>query len=183
VEHIQADVHVHAPRLRCECVQRTLERRTACIGGRQHADARPLRRRRFRRIQVARPDETRTPHSGTCEFAMSDICWTRARPTDNPALLMRTMRFARLFAIVAVLPILAEVAPLFAQSSPAAIHSDSLAASTWRNIGPDRGGRWIAGSGVKGRRNEAYFGATGGGLWKTTDGGQYWRPVTDFQIG
>ena len=41
----------------------------------------------------------------------------------------------------------------------------------WRSVGPDRGGRSIAVSGVKGRPKEAYFGAAGGGLWKTTDGG------------
>src|SRR5437868_11165898 len=52
----------------------------------------------------------------------------------------------------------------------------------WRNIGPDRGGRSIAVSGVKGRPKEAYFGATGGGLWKTTDGGDTWTPVTDGKI-
>lgn len=52
----------------------------------------------------------------------------------------------------------------------------------WRNIGPDRGGRSIAVAGVKGRPNEAYFGATGGGLWKTTDGGETWAPVTDGLI-
>ncbi|MEN9818803.1 MAG: hypothetical protein RLZ32_2683, partial [Gemmatimonadota bacterium] len=52
----------------------------------------------------------------------------------------------------------------------------------WRNIGPDRGGRSIAASGVKGRPREAYFGATGGGLWKTADGGDTWTPVTDGQI-
>ncbi len=53
----------------------------------------------------------------------------------------------------------------------------------WRNIGPVRGGRSIAASGVVGRANEAYFGATGGGLWKTTDYGTTWAPVTDGQIG
>ncbi len=53
---------------------------------------------------------------------------------------------------------------------------------SWRNLGPDRGGRSIATSGVKGRPMEAYFGATGGGLWKTTNGGDDWFPVTDFQI-
>ena len=37
-------------------------------------------------------------------------------------------------------------------------------------------------SGVKGRTKEAYFGAVGGGLWKTTDGGAKWAPVTDGQI-
>src|SRR3954466_11672499 len=58
-----------------------------------------------------------------------------------------------------------------------------LTAYKWRNIGPDRGGRSIAVSGVKGRPREAYFGAVGGGLWKTTDGGDTWAPVTDGQIG
>ncbi len=52
----------------------------------------------------------------------------------------------------------------------------------WRSIGPPRGGRSIAVSGVKGRPAEAYFGAVGGGLWKTTDGGENWAAVTDGQI-
>ena len=47
---------------------------------------------------------------------------------------------------------------------------------------PDRGGRSIAVAGVKGRPREAYFGAVGGGLWKTTDAGNNWAPVTDGQI-
>ncbi len=64
----------------------------------------------------------------------------------------------------------------------AAADSTLMAGYRWRNIGPDRGGRSIAASGVKGRPNEAYFGATGGGLWKTTDGGETWVPVTDGQI-
>ena len=52
----------------------------------------------------------------------------------------------------------------------------------WRNVGPNRGGRSIAVSGVRGRPKEAYFGAVGGGLWKTTDGGENWAPVTDGQL-
>lgn len=52
----------------------------------------------------------------------------------------------------------------------------------WRNIGPRRGGRSLGATGSPGRPNEYYFGATGGGLWKTTDGGQEWEPVTDGQI-
>src|SRR5580765_2631619 len=53
----------------------------------------------------------------------------------------------------------------------------------WRCIGPYRGGRVTAVSGVEGQRNVYYFGATGGGLWKTTDGGSSWRPIADGQLG
>jgi photosystem II stability/assembly factor-like uncharacterized protein len=52
----------------------------------------------------------------------------------------------------------------------------------WRSLGPARGGRSIAVSGSVARPNEYYLGATGGGLWKTTDGGVTWRAVTDAQI-
>lgn len=65
---------------------------------------------------------------------------------------------------------------------PVTLDSAFLAQYKWRNIGPDRGGRSIAASGVKGRRHEAYFGATGGGLWKTMDSGSTWFPVTDGQV-
>src|SRR5688572_2248073 len=71
-----------------------------------------------------------------------------------------------------------------AQLEPAArapIDTTLLKSYRWRSIGPDRGGRSIAVSGVKGRPREGYFGATGGGLWKTMDGGQAWAPVTDGQ--
>jgi photosystem II stability/assembly factor-like uncharacterized protein len=52
----------------------------------------------------------------------------------------------------------------------------------WRNIGPNRGGRSIAVAGSSARPFEYYFGAVGGGLWKTTDGGVTWDPITDGQI-
>src|SRR5271170_6881194 len=52
----------------------------------------------------------------------------------------------------------------------------------WRSIGPLRGGRSITSAGSSSRPNEYYFGAVGGGLWKTTDGGATWKPVTDGQI-
>ncbi|HEU5453343.1 MAG TPA: hypothetical protein VFU76_15215, partial [Terriglobales bacterium] len=52
----------------------------------------------------------------------------------------------------------------------------------WRNIGPNRGGRSLACAGSSSRPLEYYFGAVGGGLWKTTDGGQTWKAVTDGQI-
>lgn len=53
----------------------------------------------------------------------------------------------------------------------------------WRSIGPFRGGRSIAVSGVYGNNDVYFMGTTGGGLYKTTDGGETWLPCTDGQIG
>jgi len=53
---------------------------------------------------------------------------------------------------------------------------------SWRNIGPNRGGRSLGIAGSSKRKLEYFFGAVGGGLWKTTDGGFSWAPVTDGQI-
>src|SRR3954462_1867839 len=52
----------------------------------------------------------------------------------------------------------------------------------WRSLGPPRGGRSLGVAGSVARPYEYYMGATGGGVWKTTDGGVTWRPVSDAQI-
>ena len=49
----------------------------------------------------------------------------------------------------------------------------------WRLVGPFRGGRVLAVTGVPSQPNTYYFGATGGGVWKTTDGGISWDPLFD----
>ncbi len=49
----------------------------------------------------------------------------------------------------------------------------------WRNIGPFRGGRSVAVSGVIGQPYTYYFGASGGGVWKSVNGGNDWMPVSD----
>ncbi|HVT18138.1 MAG TPA: glycosyl hydrolase [Thermoanaerobaculia bacterium] len=49
----------------------------------------------------------------------------------------------------------------------------------WREIGPYRGGRSAAVAGVPGDRATYYFGATGGGVWKSTDAGRSWHSVSD----
>ena len=89
-----------------------------------------------------------------------------------------------LFALAAVVVPLTATPPGSVATTTIATTPDSaiLRGYRWRNIGPDRGGRSIAVSGVRGRPREAYFGAVGGGLWKTTDGGERWTPVTDGQI-
>ncbi len=53
---------------------------------------------------------------------------------------------------------------------------------SWRNVGPNRGGRSISVAGTITRPLEYYFGATGGGVWKTTDAGSNWSPVGDGQF-
>lgn len=55
----------------------------------------------------------------------------------------------------------------------------------WRNVGPTRGGRSVASSGVKGNPLVYYMGTTGGGVWKTEDAGQTWKNISDgfFKTG
>lgn len=53
----------------------------------------------------------------------------------------------------------------------------------YRLVGPFRGGRSAAVTGVPGKPNLFYFGATGGGVWKTTDGGRTWENISDGFFG
>src|SRR5262249_33131433 len=90
------------------------------------------------------------------------------------------LRFSRLLLLVIVLP-----AALNAQrggGGGSVADAGPFGALRWRSLGPARGGRSIAVAGSTSRPNEYYMGATGGGLWKTTDGGTTWKPVTDGQI-
>lgn len=93
-------------------------------------------------------------------------------------------RATRGVLVVAVaLAVVAAVAvdrPLARQQAQAGSYPDTMFTGlSWRSIGPARGGRSIAVAGSSARPYEYYFGATGGGLWKTTDGGTTWRPVSD----
>ena len=73
-----------------------------------------------------------------------------------------------------------------AQQTPIASGSpskeDPLKTLQWRSIGPFRGGRVTAVAGVVSQTQVYYFGATGGGVWKTTDGGINWEPVSDGSV-
>src|SRR5437867_4109250 len=107
--------------------------------------------------------------------------------------LMRRIRFldwprCRAALLLSLAP---TVAPVLAQApeanatrapQPARVDSTLFRGMEWRTIGPNRGGHSIAVAGSASRPLEYYFGATGGGLWKTTDGGVSWRPVTDGQL-
>ena len=51
----------------------------------------------------------------------------------------------------------------------------------WRMIGPFRGGRALTAVGVPGQPSVFYFGAVGGGVWKTTNAGRTWTPIFDAE--
>jgi photosystem II stability/assembly factor-like uncharacterized protein len=70
--------------------------------------------------------------------------------------------------------------------TPATVdNNEHYKAAKWRSIGPFRGGRSVAASGVVGDINTYYMGTTGGGLWKTDDLGLTWRNISDgfFKTG
>ncbi len=101
---------------------------------------------------------------------------------------MRSLRFA-----TATLALLAGLSMTAAPEKPEAKKaaekpqslSDALAGMEFRNIGPFRGGRVDAVAGVRGQPLVFYQGATGGGVWKTVDGGSNWKPLSDkdFKTG
>jgi photosystem II stability/assembly factor-like uncharacterized protein len=72
---------------------------------------------------------------------------------------------------------------LAVSASAQSVDTTAFGALTWRNIGPQRGGRSVAVSGVTSRPQEYYMGTTGGGVFKSTDGGDTWAPVSDHYFG
>jgi photosystem II stability/assembly factor-like uncharacterized protein len=102
----------------------------------------------------------------------------RRRIVGRAALTAFTIVFITLTATADRVPRLFAQAPAPAAAS-AQIDPVLFGGLRWRSIGPARGGRSQAVAGASSRPLEYYFGATGGGLWKTTDGGQTWRPVSD----
>ncbi|MDB4906587.1 MAG: glycosyl hydrolase [Gemmatimonadetes bacterium] len=63
------------------------------------------------------------------------------------------------------------------------VDTAALGALRWRELGPFRGGRSVAAAGSVKRPSEYYFGSTGGGVFKSVDGGNAWFPVTDKYFG
>src|SRR5437588_9312933 len=81
--------------------------------------------------------------------------------------------------------LVAAVLPGFATAQEKAPASDDplLGSLRYRQVGPFRGGRSAAVTGVPGKPLLFYFGATGGGVWRTTDGGATWANISDGSFG
>ena len=91
-----------------------------------------------------------------------------------PRMIART---ATVVSIVAFLGLLLLTPVVTAQQYDSSLYSGLR----WRMIGPFRGGRVNAVSGVIGQPDTFYFGSVGGGLWKSSNAGRTWTPVFDSQ--
>src|SRR5262245_60512590 len=92
-----------------------------------------------------------------------------AWPMHKPRFLARTLvSFA--LALASVLPF---------RASAQQVDPNLYSGLHWRMIGPFRGGRSNAVSAIEGQPNVYYFGAVGGGVWKSTNGGETWEPIFD----
>ena len=95
-------------------------------------------------------------------------------------------RFSFTVAIAAVFSTAPALAPsdLDAQQQMSGVER-AFSDLTYRNVGPSRGGRVTAVAGHRAHPFTFYMGATGGGVWKTEDYGNTWRPISDgyFETG
>src|SRR6266536_3364637 len=91
------------------------------------------------------------------------------------------MKIVQTVTLLLVSAFLTSVSLSQAQTNSPSIPPVLYSALQWRCIGPHRGGRVLAVSGVHGQPNTFYFGAVGGGVWKTIDAGRTWTPIFDDQ--
>ena len=94
----------------------------------------------------------------------------------------RSLFAASILAFLLAAPLPAQdVAP--APIAASRIDDAAFSALEWREVGPYRGGRSAAVAGIPSQPDTYYFGATGGGVWKTDDGGRTWDNVSDGYFG
>ncbi|HEY8298634.1 MAG TPA: hypothetical protein VIG32_11505 [Candidatus Baltobacteraceae bacterium] len=88
----------------------------------------------------------------------------------------------RLFVFVSMLALCAPLALAAAAPAGAQSYDQSLYSGlNWRLVGPFRGGRALAVTGIPGNDRTFYFGAVGGGVWRTDNAGRTWTPIFDSE--
>ena len=97
---------------------------------------------------------------------------------------VQRVRFVdRILAVLALVVVsLVATAPLLAESA-AKTAPAFFSGLEYRSIGPFRGGRSAAVTGIPGQPLNYFMGATGGGLWQTLDGGSSWKNISDGFFG
>ena len=100
----------------------------------------------------------------------------------NPFCMLRSILLITLFLLVGVNLTIGQKKK---ENTPAFVPVDTslFRGLEWRNIGPFRGGRSAAVTGVRGKPGLYYFGSTGGGVWRTQNGGQTWQNISDKFFG
>src|SRR4051794_19712936 len=93
------------------------------------------------------------------------------------------MRFARRLVPSLVLLFLVLPFTIADDPQPGEATKSRFGSMRYRNIGPFRGGRSATVTGVPGKPLLFYFGSTGGGVWRTRDGGASWEPISDGFFG
>ena len=107
--------------------------------------------------------------------AAASTAVAQARPTAQPAAVGTAVSRAAAARDLA--------ARQFAGPTMGAVDTAAYAGLRWRELGPARGGRSVAVAGSVARPNEYWMGTTGGGVFKSTNGGRDWAPVTDRFFG
>src|SRR2546426_4902533 len=89
----------------------------------------------------------------------------------------------RVFSAIAIVTLIVggELLPVQRATAQQQYDASLYSELRWRNIGPFRGGRVNAVSGVPGQPTTFYFGSVGGGVWKSMNSGRTWTPISDSQ--
>jgi photosystem II stability/assembly factor-like uncharacterized protein len=108
---------------------------------------------------------------------------TRSTKFITVALILATLSIAAPAGAQRPRPPTGAVRPTPVSAATMPLDSVAYAGLRWRELGPFRGGRSVAVAGNPQRPNEFWMGTTGGGVYKSINGGESWAPVTDKYFG